>query len=477
MAQAKAKTGNDKLTMADLTRDVDVVDTWFSSWLWPIAVFDGFEHQEELKYYYPTNALVTGWDIMFFWVARMIMAGYEWSEDLLGKETVIAKGRQPFNDVYFTGMVRDNQRRKMSKSLGNSPDALQLIENYGADGVRFGMLFSGSAGNDIVFDAPFDKKTKKALNESNLCNQGTKFCNKLWNAQKLVGLFKVAEISAEQQALNQLSVNWMENKLNSVIADINQKYETYRLSDILETLYNFIWNDFFSWYLEMTKNVSIVDKLAINYTDQATMDKTTEIFEKLMTVLHPFMPFITEEIWHQLRERKDGEDCVISAYPKAAAFDKKAIDLVEAAKDIVSNIRDVRNKNQLNKEPIAFFVQSSDKAKAMFDTAGVQEMISKLGILKSFAFTDKEPENTVSFISGTDKFFVQLNKTIDKDAEKARIEKELAHAKGFVTGIERKLSNERFVNNAPAVVIDKERKKLADGQERVRNLEESLVKL
>ncbi|TAK46147.1 MAG: valine--tRNA ligase, partial [Saprospiraceae bacterium] len=242
LEQAKAKTGNQNLTLADLRQDDDVVDTWFSSWLWPIAVFDGFEKQDELKYYYPTNVLVTGWDIMFFWVARMIMSGYEWSEELLGKDL---KGRQPFYDVYFTGMVRDNKHRKMSKSLGNSPDALSLIANYGADGVRFGMLLSGSAGNDIIFDAPFDPKTNEVLNESKLCEQGRNFCNKMWNALRLVKGWQVEDIP--QNNINKLAVAWLENKFDKTLAAIGGNYDQYRLSDVLMSLYQFIWDDFCSW--------------------------------------------------------------------------------------------------------------------------------------------------------------------------------------------------------------------------------------
>lgn len=473
LAQAQEKTGNTALTIDDLKRDEDVVDTWFSSWLWPISVFNGFENQKELKYYYPTNVLVTGWDIIYLWVARMIMAGYEWSPELLGKETAVAKGVQPFKDVYFTGMVRDSKRRKMSKSLGNSPDALKLIENYGADGVRFGMLFSGSAGNDIIFDAPIDPKTKKALNESALCSQGTKFCNKIFNAHGLVKLFKIEDnIDANQLAVNQLATTWFENKFNQLLAEIEQKYQTYRLSDVLETLYNFIWNDFFSWYLEMTKskNGYVMDK--------ATYEKTLSFFEQLMTVLHPFMPFITEEVWHQLRDRADGEDCVVSTYPTAADFDKKAIDTVEAAKDIISNVRDIRNKNGISpKEALKVFIQNSDTSKSLFAINGIQEMVVKIANLESIEFTNDEPENTVSFISGTDKFFVEINQEIDVEAEIEALEKEEKRLQGFVGGISKKLSNERFVANAPEVVVAKERQKLTDGQARLTIVQSELTKL
>ena len=300
LAEAKTKTGNNALTIEDLHQDEDVMDTWFSSWLWPISVFDGFENQDELKYYYPTNVLVTGWDIMYLWVARMIMAGYEWSEDLLGKEFIEKNGRQPFQDVYFTGMVRDAQRKKMSKQLGNSPSALNLIDKYGADGVRFGMLSSGSAGNDIIFDAPIDPKTKKAVDESKLCAQGSAFCNKMWNAMRMLKMLEKVEKSSSvaAQKINPLAQSWMENKLNQLLETLAGDYKDYKLGDAMMNLYNFIWNDFFSEYLEMIKP---------NYgepIDQETYDEAIGFFEKLMTVLHPFMPFITEEIWHYLIERK-----------------------------------------------------------------------------------------------------------------------------------------------------------------------------
>ncbi len=472
LAQAQAKFGAD-VKMSDLRQEEDVVDTWFSSWLWPISVFDGFESQEELKYYYPTNVLVTGWDIMFFWVARMIMTGYEYSEELLGKEHVEAKGRQPFHDVYFTGMVRDSKRRKMSKSLGNSPDALSLIEKYGADGVRFGMLSSGSAGNDIVFDAPIDPKTKKALNESEKCNQGTKFGNKMWNALRLLkGLEVVETASPEVLKVNALAAEWFENKLQELIVENEQKFAQYRLSDVLTSLYNFIWGDFCSWYLEMIKP-KYGDPI-----DRATLDRTIDFFERLMTILHPFMPFVTEEIWHQLKDRAEGEDCMMSTYPTASDFDKKVIHNVEMVKDIVSNIRDSRNKNELSpKVALPLFAQKSDSVDALFNVSGVKELIQKMANLSSIAATVDEVENGVSFISGKDKFFVVIEKEIDVEAEIETKEKDLEYQKGFKNAIEKKLSNERFVNNAPEQVVANERKKLADCVARISKLAEELTRL
>ncbi len=475
LVEAKAKTGIDSLTIADLRQDEDVMDTWFSSWLWPISVFDGFENQDELKYYYPTNVLVTGWDIMYLWVARMIMAGYEWSEDLLGKEFIEKNGRQPFNDVYFTGMVRDAQRRKMSKSLGNSPDALSLIDTYGADGVRFGMLSSGSAGNDIIFDAPIDNKTQKALDESKLCEQGSKFCNKIWNAMRMLKLLDQVEESNNPIAekINPLAHSWMENKLNQLLETLEGNYKNYKLGDAMMNLYNFIWNDFFSEYLEMIKPPYGEP------IDKSTYQTAIGFFEKLMTVLHPFMPFITEEIWHYLRDRKEGEDCVISSYPTAGSFDKKAYKELDQAIDVISKIRATRkDKKMKEKEPLKLFVQKSNTVDQIFSLEGIKEVIEKRGFISEIHFTESEDvDGTIAFVSGTDKFFLEANIQIDVEAEKEKINKDLDYARGFVKSIEKKLGNERFVQNAPEAVVANERKKLADGQAKIKILEESLAQL
>ncbi len=474
LAQAKKKTGKEDLTIADLQQDEDAVDTWFSSWLWPISVFDGFETQEELKYYYPTNVLVTGWDIMFFWVARMIMSGYEWSGELMGLDHVTEHGRQPFNDVYFTGMVRDNKRRKMSKSLGNSPDALALIDNYGADGVRFGMLSSASAGNDIVFDAPIDPETKAVKNESKLCEQGLKFCNKLWNALRLIKELEVVEkpVSAEAGKVNALAGLWFEEKMKQTVHELEESFKTYRLSEALISTYSFIWTDFCSWYLEMVKP---------EYgkpIDRVTLDRTINYFERLMTILHPFMPFVTEEIWHLLKERKDGEDCVISSYPKTVAFDKALLKKVETAQEVISKMRDTRNVNGVKmKEEIKLYVENTASSKALYEQEGILEMVEKLANLESLTFTDNEVEGTISFLAGTEKYFAAINVTIDVEAERERFTKELEQAQGFVKGVEKKLNNERFVSGAPEAVVNKERQKLADGLAKIKILEESLKNL
>ena len=477
LAQAKDKTGNQDLTIADLHQDEDVVDTWFSSWLWAISVFDGFENQDDLRYYYPTSVLVTGWDIMFFWVARMIMAGYEWSEELLGKEFVSEKGKQPFNDVYFTGMVRDKLGRKMSKSLGNSPDALTLIDKYGADGVRFGMLRSSSAGSDIIFDAPFadEKKKTEVLDESELCELGMKFCNKLWNGMRMLKSLEIAEEPVNEKAskINQLAGDWLGNKLNQLLESLEESYKTYRLSEALTNLYNFMWNDFSNNYLEMIKPVYG------NPIDRKTRDQALEFFEKLMTILHPFMPFVTEEIWHQLKERSDGEDCVVSTYPKAQKFNKQLIEEVDAVIDVISKIRFNRvDKGMKPKEPLKLFVQKTDKAEALFNQKGMQEVVSHLAHVSEFHFTEQEEiEDTIAFVSDTEKYFLEVNIEIDIAAEKDRIVKELDRMKGFVFSTQKKLSNDRFVQNAPTEVVDKERKKLKDGETRIKILEESLSKL
>jgi valyl-tRNA synthetase len=474
LEMAKKETGKADLTLADLKQDEDVVDTWFSSWLWPISVFDGFETQEELKYYYPTNVLVTAWDIIFLWVARMIIAGYEWSEDLLGAELITQKGRQPFNDVYFTGMVRDNQRRKMSKSLGNSPDALTLIETYGADGVRFGMLSSAAAGNDIIFDAPFDKETKTILNESKLCEQGRNFCNKMWNALRLVKGWPVKDKvdNAEEKAINDLAIQWMKGRMNQTLAELDSNFTEYRLSDALMSVRKLVWDDFCSWYLEMIKP-DYGQPIA-----KDVLEETTQIFGQLMTMLHPFMPFVTEEIWHNLKERSAGEDCVISTYPKAAAFDQAFIKEVNAAMDLISNIRDVRNKNGLKqKELLKVFAQAGEGENPVLKKDGLKAMVLKMAYLESLELTTEDIENGVSFLSGTDKYFVELQIEVNVEEECERIKKELDYAKGFVTSVNKKLSNERFVQNAPEAVVNKERQKLADGEAKIKSLEESLAKL
>lgn len=474
LEMAKKETGNKNLTINDLHQDEDVVDTWFSSWLWPLTVFDGFEEKNDLAYYYPTNTLVTGWDIMFFWVARMIMAGYEWSEELLGKEITDKKGKQPFHDVYFTGMVRDSKRRKMSKSLGNSPDALSLIENYGADGVRFGMLSSAAAGNDIIFDAPIDPKTGIVLNESKLCEQGRNFCNKMWNALRLINSWEVVDepVDATTAEINKLAGDWLEQKMNRIIGQLDQQMKEYRLSDSIMDLYKFIWFDFCSWYLEMIKPEYQAP------IDRATLERSIALFEKMMVLLHPFMPFVTEEIWHQLRDRAEGDDCIVSQWPQAGMFDDHFIDEIELAKDIVSGVRDVRNNNGIKqKELLKVHGQTSRELSELLESDGMKAMVMKMAILESLDMTEETINNSVSFLVKTHKFFVELKQEINKEEELERLTKELEYFQGFVQTVEKKLSNESFVGRAPENVVALERKKLADGMSKIKNIQAALADL
>ncbi len=445
---AREKTGNDQLQMDDLRQDEDVLDTWFSSWLWPISVFDGFgENKTDIDYYYPTSVLVTGWDIIFLWVARMIMAGYEWMHE------------KPFRDVYFTGMVRDKKRRKMSKSLGNSPDALKLIDTYGADGVRFGMLSCSPAGGDLLFD-------------EKLPAQGRNFCNKMWNALKLVKMWQPSgEAQMQQQhAIDGLAMKWFENRKNEVFAKIEQQFNSYRLSEALMELYSFIWNDYCSWYLEMVK-----PKYGNNKIETETYNTTIRFFEELMAALHPFMPFVTEEIWHRLKSRGAREDCMMTTYPKAGALDTFTIQRFEQLKDIVGKIRDLRNKNNIKqREPLELIAMDTPGAQAFLDYPGIRETLIKLSALDKLSLSQEAPQNAISFVSGTEQFYLVAEQKLDKDAERKRLESELEYARGFVASIEKKLDNERFVQNAPPAVVERERKKLSDGQERVAILMESL---
>lgn len=449
LAKAKEKLNNPNLTVEDLRQDDDVLDTWFSSWLWPISVFDGFETREELDYYYPTSVLVTGWDIIFLWVARMIIAGYEF------------EGKRPFEQVYFTGMVRDQKRRKMSKSLGNSPDALKLIEEFGADGVRFGMLSSAAAGNDLLFD-------------EKLCEQGLAFSNKMWNALRLIKSWEVVEENPnkDSQKLNDLSIAWMQTKLQKELAILEENIQNFRLSEGLMNLRNFIWNEFCSWYLEMVKPVYGEP------IDRKTLDATINLYEQMMTALHPFMPFTTEEIWHQLKERQEGEDCIVSTWKTGGEFDAALLKEVEFAQSIVSNIRDIRKKNQLkDREPLTAFIQTSSEAASILKNDNIYPLLMRLGYLESIEVTENEPESTVSFVTGAEKFYIKIEKEIDVEAERERLTTELERAKKFLIGVTKKLGNERFVNNAPEAVVAKEKQKLADGEARVKSLEESLAKL
>ena len=476
LLKAQEKLNNTNLTIEDLEREEDVVDTWFSSWLWPMSVFDAFENPKEMQYYYPTNVLVTGWDIMYLWVARMIMAGYEWAPGLLGEDLAKEKGVHPFKHVYFTGMVRDKLGRKMSKSLGNSPDSLELIKKYGADGVRYGILSAAAAGGDVIFDAPFVDKTKTSIhNESDLCNTGSKFSNKLWNALRMIKGLEVVEKPANERIanINAFAIKWLENEYNRTLESVEKSFESLRLSEAVKTLYNFVWGDFCSWYLEMIKP---------DYQqpiDRATLETTIDFFEKIMTLLHPFMPFITEEIWAHLREnRAEGDDCTVSTWPTAGTFDETFLYKTSILKDLVGSIRNARDKGQLpKKELLDLLVKDTEAAHSFLAENGLKETIEKIAFLKSFDYTKEDEHEGAAFIVGTEQYYLLFEQKVDVEAERKKLQAELKQKQGFVMGIEKKLGNERFVNGAPAKVIEMERKKLADGKAKIQLLIDSLDKL
>lgn len=433
--EAVSKLGTDKIRQEE-----DVVDTWFSSWLWPITVFDGMKNpgNKDIKYYYPTNDLVTAPEIMFFWVMRMIMAGYEWM------------GEKPFRNVYYTGIVRDKLRRKMSKSLGNSPDPLDLIEQYGADGVRMGMLLCSPAGNDILFD-------------EKLCEQGRNFNNKLWNALRLV---KGWEIKEGENTENKVAIDWIESRLNSVIQEVEASYKDYRLSEVLMTLYKFAWDDFCSWYLELIKP---------DYQqpiDRATYDRTVAIFETLVHLLHPFMPFVTEEIWHELNERGEGSSICVSIYPTAGETNPKLIAEAALTFEIITNIRELRAKaNKKNTELVDAFYAGNEA----ISFTGWAEKIKKLARLNDLATANGEVEGAKTFIAQGYKFYVVTGEQADAQGETDRLQKELEYTKGFLASVDKKLSNERFVASAPPAVLEAERKKKEDAEKKIAILEQSLA--
>lgn len=443
LSKAKAELGND-ISLSDLTQDEDVLDTWFSSWLWPITCFNGFQSKEELDYYFPTSILVTGWDIIFLWVARMAMAGFEWTDE------------KPFKEVYFTGMVRDKQRRKMSKSLGNSPDALELIDTYGADGVRFGVLSSSPAGGDLLFD---DK----------LCEQGRNFCNKIWNALRLVKGWDIDDQLATPLESDTASL-WIENKFHDVLREIDRDYKNYRLSDVTMKLYNFVWNDFCSWYLEMIKPDFEAP------IDRATYERAIAMFEQICISLHPLMPFITEEIWHQLKDRSAGEDCIAARYPVASPVNDDLLDQIDVLTTLVSKIREIRSSKGLKaREVFTLYVEKASK-NALADDK-IVGLLQKMAFIGDIMFTDQFPSNGSSFLAANEKYFLQFDSQINLDEERERLQKELDYAIGFLASVQKKLANDKFVNGAPVAVVENERKKLADGQERVRILQESLQQL
>ncbi len=439
---AKAKTGNADMTLADLRQDEDCLDTWFSSWLWPISLFDGINNpgNEEIKYYYPTSDLVTGPDIIFFWVARMIMAGYEYMGDM------------PFKNVYFTGIVRDKLGRKMSKSLGNSPDPLDLIEKYGADGVRMGMMLSAPAGNDILFDDA-------------LCEQGRNFNNKIWNAFRLVKGWEVSDDAAVPEAA-ELAMRWFDAKQNAVAAEVADLFSKYRLSEALMAVYKLFWDEFSAWYLEMIKPAYGQP------VSRKVYDTTIAFFDNLLHLLHPFMPFITEELWQHIADHKDGESLMVSPMAAPAAYDEELLKQFEAVKEVISNIRAIRlQKNIAQKEELELQVVGENPV------AAYTAVITKMCNLSAIQSVASKTEGAASFMVGTTEYAVPLGNLIDVEAEIARMEAELKHKEGFLQGVMKKLSNEKFVNNAPAAVIELERKKQADAESIIKSLKESIAAL
>ena len=449
LLEAQVLTGNPQLTTENLTQDEDVVDTWFSSWLWPISVFDlhffGDKNSmgnADLQYYYPTNDLVTAPEILFFWVARMMMAGHEF------------KGEAPFKNVYLTGIVRDKLGRKMSKSLGNSPDPLDLIEKYGADGVRVGMLFSSPAGNDLMFD------------ESH-CEQGRNFANKIWNAFRLV---KGWEVDAQLSNPNQTAIAWFQSRFNQALTEIDENFKQYRLSEALMATYKLVWDDFCAWYLEMVKPVYQQP------IDASTYKATVGFFENILKIVHPFMPFITEELWHDelFGERAELDCCIVAQQPTIGEINLKLLNEISTIKEVVSEIRNTRNVKQISpKEALPLAIKSNSE----IDYPTYVPILSKLGNLSEVSFIQDKLSGAANFIAGTDEFFIELSNQIDAEAERERIQKELIYLQGFLKSVTAKLSNERFVQNAKAEIVANEQQKKADAEAKIVMLEEGLAGL
>ena len=439
---ARKASGNANLQLNDLRQDEDALDTWFSSWLWPISLFDGINNpgNEEIKYYYPTSDLVTAPDIIFFWVARMIMSGEEYM------------GKYPFKNVYFTGIVRDKLGRKMSKSLGNSPDPLELIDKYGADGVRMGMMLSAPAGNDILFDDA-------------LCEQGRNFCNKIWNAFRLLKGWEVSE-DVEVPEASKLAMEWFESKQNAVALEMADLFSKYRISEALMAVYKLFWDEFSAWYLEMIKPAYLKP------ISKVVMDKTIEFFDNLLHLLHPFMPFITEELWQHIVDRKDGESLMVSPMAKVGAVNEALLDRFEEMKEVISNVRAVRvQKNIAQKETLELQVVGANPV------ADFNAILYKMCNLSDIVVVDAKAEGAATFMVRTAEYAVPMKNLIDVEAEIARMEKELKAKEGFLKGVLAKLSNERFVANAPEAVVALERKKQADAESIIKSLRESIEAL
>ncbi|MEJ8583390.1 valine--tRNA ligase [Riemerella anatipestifer] len=436
---AKEKSQNPNLSLADLKQDEDALDTWFSSWLWPMSVFDGLldPNSEEINYYYPTTDLVTGPDIIFFWVARMIMAGLEW------------RGKVPFKNVYFTGIVRDKQKRKMSKSLGNSPDPIELIDKYGADSVRVGILLSSAAGNDLLFD-------------EDLMLQGRNFATKIWNAFRLVQGWKQENKPAG--AVENQTIEWFGHLLDKTVKEINEQFEKFRISDALHLIYKLIWDDFCSWYLEAIKP---------NYGEgisKEVYDKTIAYFEELMKLLHPFMPFLTEELWQNITSRNTDEALIIAQQKEALEFDVNIINQFDIAKEWISGVRNYRQSKGISpKETVELYTNATENSN--------EALIKKLANVSDIYFNEKTDKPSFSFLVGSTELSVPLSETLDLEEEKKKTEEELSYLKGFLASVEKKLSNEKFVSGAPEKVVEMERKKQKDAQDKIALLEEKLKTL
>ncbi len=440
---AKIKSNNEKLTEKDLKQDEDALDTWFSSWLWPISVFNGIlePDNKEIQYYYPTNDLVTAPEILFFWVARMIIAGYEYRDE------------KPFNNVYLTGIVRDKLRRKMSKSLGNSPEPLELINKYGADGVRVGMLLSSPAGNDLMFDESY-------------CQQGKAFTNKIWNAFRLVKGWEV-DNSIDQPVSSSIAIEWYEAKFQHALAEIDDHFSKYRLSDALMTTYKLVWDDFCSWFLEMVKPEFGKP------IDKKTFNSIISIFENNLKILHPFIPFLTEEIWQYISDRKPSEALIISTMPSSKKFNKQIVKEFDFASEVISGIRNIRKEKNLSfKEKLEFSVLNNEKVAKTFD-----EIIIKLGNLDAVNYVTEAIDGAMTFRIKSNEYFIPITGTINLEEEIKKITEELNYTQGFLKSVQKKLTNERFVNNAPENVVASERKKEADAKAKIETLKSSLESL
>ena len=440
---AATKKSGRTITSDDLKQDEDVLDTWFSSWLWPISVFKGLTepNNDEIKYYYPTNDLVTAPEIMFFWVARMIIAGYEYMGDL------------PFRNVYYTGIVRDKLGRKMSKSLGNSPDPIDLINKYGADGVRVGILISSPAGNDLPFD-------------SSQCEQGRNFTNKIWNAFRLVDSWTVNADLAQPES-SKMAIEWFEAKFNKELETINELFEKFKISEALMTTYKLVWDDFCSWYLEMIKP---------GYQhpiDKKTLETTLDFFEKLLKLLQPFTPFVAEELWHLIRDRKEGEDIIISEWPELNKSNELLLKQFSKAEEVITNIRNIRKKNNIaNKVKMELFVRKNNDLDPSFDA-----VIVKMGNLSQLEYTSDKVENSNSFIVDGNEYFVPFGDSIDLEAEKEKLTEELTYTKGFLSSVQKKLNNEKFMSGAPEKVVAIEKKKAEDALAKIAILEDKLASI